>query len=115
MKAILVIAVLALSGATLAASPFSLAQGAQWPPSGTMTPARALNIRYAEAFAEKVELMLAVTGRNFFDLILDAKATAAIGLGVTNVNWTGAVDELTTTWRYGMMLWAWQGGWEGRP
>ena len=110
MKALLVLAVLALSGATLAAPPpFALRPGAQWPPSGVMTLERATAIAYGQAFAVKVELLVAIGG-DFFTACQTAKVTAAIG--IPGASFAPAVDELQTTWRYGMLLWSWQGGWE---
>jgi hypothetical protein len=94
----------------VAQAQFKLSPGASWPPTGVMTPERANCIRYAEAFAVKVELMMAVTGQNFFDLLRNAQSTALIGLP-SSTSWIGARNELTHTWAYGMMLEGYYSGW----
>ena len=103
MKRLVILLVLSFSAVLVAASPFRLAPGATWPPAGVMTAARANNVAYAEAFAVKVELMMSVTGQNFYDLIRDAQSTACIGLPPTT-SWVGARSELSDTWLYGRML-----------
>ena len=87
------------------AAPFRLIPGGNWP-SGT-DPITT----YAERFAVKVELLLAIGG-DFYGACQTAKVTAAIG--IEKPDWNGALDKLTNSWLYGQMCYAWQQGWEGR-